>query len=116
MAWETRAKQKYYYRASRVGGKVKKVYCGGGAAGLAGAEADTTRRMKHQADALAWLVEKTRLEAITAFGRSYTEACELLADAALLCAGFHRAKRSPWRAWNGARDVLQLAGGAGNHR
>jgi hypothetical protein len=112
MGWEKHRARAYYYRSVRAGNQVRKVYCGGGDAGRAAAEADAARRRQRQADALAWLDERSRLESAAATAKFYEQMCELLTQAVLLAAGFHRLKRSPWRAWDAARAVVERAGRA----
>jgi len=111
MGWERRhaGRQSYFYKSVRAGKRVKKVYLGCGAVGEAAAEGEAARRQQSQDDALAWIAKKTRLESLVALEKSYMEVCGLLADATLLVAGFHRAKRSAWRPWYVARNTIGRA-------
>lgn len=111
MAWEKRhKKQLYFYKSVRVGRRVKKVYCGSGASGRAAEKAEAARRARRDAEARAWGEFKARLEALQTLGNRFREGCELLRDAVLLLAGFHRPNRQPWRKWDAAwRDSHYLA-------
>ena len=50
MAWETRSKRQYYYRAKRVGNRVEKTYLGAGDVAQAAAAKDVATKTKRAAD------------------------------------------------------------------
>jgi hypothetical protein len=102
MAWEQRGNHRYYYRGVCQDGRVKKIYCGGGFAGLAALDADIRRREERQAQLLAWLTFRRRLDEIETLSRQLQERCDLLAQAILLASGFHRLNRFPWCRWHAA--------------
>jgi hypothetical protein len=108
MAWEKRAARRYYYRSVRRDGRVTKIYYGSGSAGQAAAEEDDARHARHRAETAAWLADQVRLEPLIALARQMQAVAQLLADAVLLAAGFHRAKnRQPWRPWENGRHILR---------
>ena len=107
MGWHRRGKRKYHYRSKRVGNKVRKVYFGGGPVGdlaarlhaLKQREAEHTRKLFAQDknnlnEALDWFLE---LDAGT----------DLLRDAVLLAAGFHRPERHQWSVWRHGKRILK---------
>jgi hypothetical protein len=103
LTWEKRGEQSFYYCGRRIDGKVVKTYCGGGLAGRAAAEADARRRIEEQARRSALLAEQERLKELESLARPLYEQCELLAEAPLLAAGYHRPFRQPWRKSHAAR-------------
>ncbi len=105
MAWERRGHRLFYYRGIRQDGRVRKIYCGGGLAGLAALDADLRRREEPQA--VAWLTLRRTLDEIANLSRRLRERCDLLAHAVLLAAGFHRPNRVQWRRWHAARRAVQ---------
>jgi len=107
VGWHTRRKRKYHYRSKRVGNKIRKVYFGGGAVGEFAARLHALRqREKDQARAF-WQQNKDCIdEAIDRFGE-LDDATELLRDAMLLAAGFHRPARHQWRIWRRGRRYLK---------
>jgi hypothetical protein len=113
VAWEKRDKRTFYYRGRRIGGKVMKTYCGGGAAGRIAAEADARRRADEQARRITLMAEKERMEDLKSLTWRLHEQCELLAEAALLCAGYHRPFRQPWRKSHAARRAYPELAAAG---
>jgi hypothetical protein len=93
MGWE----RGYYYRASKVNGRVVCQYVGRGPAAELAARLDAQERDRRQQEALALRREKSDLDALDADLEALTETADLLASAALLAAGFHRSKRGQWR-------------------
>ncbi len=97
MGWERRRDRLYYYRSTKVGGRVVKEYAGAGLVGELAADLDAEQRVERQARADRERAERGRLEAIEA---PLVELCGLadaLAKAALLAAGYHRHHRGEWR-------------------
>ena len=106
MAWERRGDQSYFYRSARVMGVPKKHYCGGGVIGQIAAGADALRRadaavVKAEVDA-----KKSLVDAALTLTVDLCRACGLVAEAAMLAAGYHRPSRHPWRSWRHGRRVL----------
>jgi hypothetical protein len=118
MAWEKRGKARFYYRSARAGGRVKKVYCGGGNLGRVAAEVDARRREERQARLAALAAERGRLEEVLALLRRLDGECRLLTEAVLLVNGFHRPNRVAWRKWDEARRTaaVEHRAGAGGRR
>jgi len=92
MSWESRNKQKYYYRVKRNGKHLVKTYFGSGATAKRAALEDTERREAR---------EKKRTEykqflALDAQLRDLTMATTTLVNASLIGSGFHQHKRE-WR-------------------
>jgi hypothetical protein len=105
MSWETRGDgrlRRYYYSARRVGGKVVKAYRGGGTVGLHAAQADDERRLREQGEALVRARRRAELIALDDLTQALHERCALLAEAALLAAGYRRHNRWKWRRWHEA--------------
>jgi hypothetical protein len=92
MAWEARKEGRYYYQKRRVSGRVVSFYVGAGLSGQIAAEADQARRQREQA-ARDDLRESDALDSIL---DDLIEATDILTDATLIAAGFHRHKRE-WR-------------------
>jgi hypothetical protein len=91
VAWESRKRGgRYYYRSQRVGGRVQKVYAGGGTIGELAAEADRIERERREAEALLVKQERERLEALVSPILELSEAAEILAEAHLVASGFRR--------------------------
>ena len=116
MGWEARGRRRFYYRAFRVGGRVKKVYCGGGALGRVAAERDARRRDERQARLAALAAERARLAEVQALARRLDAECGLLTEAVLLVNGFHRPHRARWRKWHAARRATHERPPAGRRR
>jgi hypothetical protein len=107
MAWEERGQQKYFYRSVRQGGRVMKVYYGGGEVGRLAAAADALRRAEADAAAEARLEHQVRLEEALALTRALRRTIEVLTNATLLAAGYHRHDRHPWRKWRHGQQALR---------
>jgi hypothetical protein len=90
MAWEYRAGHRYYYSATRRGGRLEKVYHGKGLAGELAAEVifRAKRRRAEQAETLA--AEKARLAPLIWAMVTLDDACRLMAEASLVAGGFHQ--------------------------
>jgi hypothetical protein len=97
MAWEKRCRSLAYYRSVRTGDKVTKVYCGRGKAGEKAAREDAERRAARAAAREALLAERRAVEAISAETRRFQGICELISDALMVMAGYHRPFRARWR-------------------
>ncbi len=97
MGWETRKGRRYYYRASRVDGRVVKRYVGmGQLADLLG-EFDAADAQRRQSEADARRAER---DALNTLQRRVGEVCDLvdeLTRAVLLAAGYHQHDRGEWR-------------------
>ena len=89
----------YYYRSvrsGRVDGQPRRQYVGGGLVGEAAATADARRRVDREIQARAWRREQARRDAALAPLLELIRVTDLLAEATLLTAGYHRHSRT-WR-------------------
>ena len=103
MAWEQRERGGLYYTRSRkVDGRVVREYIGTGPLAELAAEADARERRRREEEAEAWREERERMEALEAPIEELCEAAELLSEAALYAAGYHRHNRGEWRKRRGA--------------
>ena len=98
IGWETRkGRGAYYTRSRRVGGRVVREYVGSGELAVLAAEWDRGAREERQAEAARWHERKAQDAALEA---KLDEACrlaDLLAEAVLLAAGYHRHHHGEWR-------------------
>jgi hypothetical protein len=97
MAWETRRGRKYYYRSRRVGGRVVKQYFGRGPVAELAAAMDADQRARRAAEAEVARCEQARLEPVQAATSQLDDVCDLLVNAMLISAGYHRPNYGPWR-------------------
>ena len=93
MAWEARGGGRYYYKVSRDGGRVRRLYLGNGPVAELAAQDAELRRAERQARARS----QARLEAAEAASQELAELTDLLAQVALVAAGYHRHDRGTWR-------------------
>ena len=93
MAWEARGGSRYFYKVSRDGGRVRRLYLGNGPVAELAARDAELRRAERRARARS----QARLEAAEAASRELAELADLLARAALVAAGYHRHDRGAWR-------------------
>lgn len=112
MAWEARGGQQFYYRGIREGPRTKKVYCGGGAAGRLAAEVDEYSRAERRVERNTWESEALDWDRAQGVASQLQAVCDLVIDATLLAAGFHRASRHAWRKWYAGRRTLNNCLGA----
>lgn len=94
MGWEKRKGGLYYYRSRRVGGRVRKEYCGPGIFGQLAAEDDQAERAQREAERKAKREEITELVADPL--TDYFAAVEHQVVRELVAAGYHR-HRGEWR-------------------
>jgi hypothetical protein len=93
VAWEARGGGRYYYKVSRDGGRIRRLYLGNGPVAELAARDAELRRAERRARARS----QARLEAAEAASRELVELADLLARAALVAAGYHRHDRGAWR-------------------
>ena len=98
MGWETRKRGtgRYYTRSRREGGHVVREYIGGGLLGRLAAQLDELKRQQREEETAHWWEERERFEQNAAFLRELEEAAEILSQAYLIAAGFHK-RRGEWR-------------------
>ena len=97
MGWETRRGRRYYYRATKVGGRVVKEYVGAGPLAEIAAAADAQARANRAALAEARRRERAELETVEAPYAAFVATLESLTLAGLLLAGYHRHHGGEWR-------------------
>jgi len=93
MSWERRKGSSYYYRGIREGGRVRKIYFGGGPEAAAAARVDAERRAQEQAERTEW----AEVEQLDAQIDQMCRAVQRLMTAVLYGAGFHQHARGAWR-------------------
>ena len=98
MGWEKRARGGLYYtRSKKIGNQVVREYVGTGPLAQLAAEMDALDRQRRQEEAEAWRTERECMEALETPIEELCQAAEVLAQAALLAAGYHRHNRGQWR-------------------
>jgi hypothetical protein len=93
MGWE----RGYYYRVRKVNGRVVREYIGAGRVAELAAQVDALERDKRQLEAQELRQKKAELAALDDDIKALSNTTEVLAQAALLVAGYHRHKRGEWR-------------------
>ncbi|HVK16391.1 MAG TPA: hypothetical protein VM533_05535 [Fimbriiglobus sp.] len=83
----------YYTRSRRENGRVVREYVGGGLAGQLAAQLDADERAVRLAEQVA---DRAEREEVSTLDAPLAE-LDLLAEAALLSAGYHRHNRGDWR-------------------
>src|SRR5690348_12778986 len=100
MAWEGRhGRGRYYTRTAREGGKVRRKYIGIGPAAELAAAFDDWQRAERMAEAEARRAEQARWQEAQRALAAAAMITDLLVQAALLAAGYHRHERGEWRRW-----------------
>ena len=96
MAWETRRRNRYYYRSRRVDGKVRKEYVGTGADAelVAKADAAAIESRDQERKELRGIVEN--VQAANSMMKNLDDAVRVLTAGSLLAAGYHQ-HRGHWR-------------------
>ncbi len=98
MAWEKRERGGLYYtRSYKENGRVIREYVGGGVLGERAARMDAADRQRREEEKAAWREERERLEELMGMVDELCQDVEILAQAALLAAGFRRHNRGEWR-------------------
>lgn len=98
MSWEK--DRRYYTRSRRANGRIVREYVGGGAVGEIAAARDLEARRERAEEAEERRRDRERLremEALDSDVEAFYEAVEVLAQAALVAAGYHRHDRGEWR-------------------
>src|SRR6516164_5044466 len=93
MGWE----RGYYYRVRKVNGRVVREYIGAGRVAELAAQVDALERDKRQLEAQELRQKKAELAALDDDIKALSNTTEVLAQAALLVAGYHRHKHGEWR-------------------
>jgi|SRR6185295_6386866 len=95
MPWITRGKQQYYYR--RIPGHANKAYVGRGPAAELAAQCDGARRAERLETTRRSRADHARHRKLDLIVAKLDRLCNLMAQANLLAAGYHRHDRGPWR-------------------
>ena len=96
MAWETRGRQRVYYRARRVGGKVRKQYFGSGIAAQVAASEDKVLREQRGRERATIRAIKATVAPLGDLMRELDDGVRVMYQASLLAAGYHD-HRGTWR-------------------
>ena len=97
MAWELRRGRRYYYRSVRVGSHVRKQYFGTGEAALLALNHASQQRQNKLKAAQALAALQAMLIQLDHISDELEAGCDLLTQAALMVAGYHRRNRGAWR-------------------
>jgi hypothetical protein len=105
VTFERRHGNLYYYRSVRDGEKVRKVYWGSGELARIAHEREIMNRAAREHEQRESAKELERLEALAAPVLELSEAAEILVQAHLIAAGYHRHKGEYRRARGAARSA-----------
>jgi hypothetical protein len=97
MGWDRRGNRRFYYRGQREGRRVRRIYLGNGPLAELAARADEQRRAERQERARVWRELEAGWGAADLINDRLDHASEILAEAALTRAGYHRHDRGSWR-------------------
>jgi hypothetical protein len=98
MGWETRRNgRRYYYKASKVNGRVVKQYLGAGEFAELLAQMDELDAERRQLKAEEERAAHAELQALDDQVRELNDLVDALTRAVLLLAGYHRHDRGEWR-------------------
>ena len=101
MGWEKRG---YYTRSRKVNGRVVREYCGNGLLAQLAAEHDEDERRLRDLRRRAERWDREEMEALDAQVNAVIEVADLLAQSALLVAGYRQHDRAQWRRKRGNTD------------
>jgi hypothetical protein len=96
MGWKTINGRQYYYKAERVGGRVKTTYFGAGEGGARMAEMAAIERLERAADREELREQREEFRAEEAAVSEWFDGVQAVANAAMIAAGFHQHK-GQWR-------------------
>jgi hypothetical protein len=98
VSWESRGGRGRYYTRSRwVNGRIVREYVGGGQRGEQAAAEDARRRAERRAEVDRVRDYRARHRSADGFLDALAADVDLLVEAVLIGAGFHRRNRGPWR-------------------
>lgn len=112
MAWASRPGGTYYYRNEWVDGRVVTRYFGRGPAAELAAGLDALARQRRRDEAEALRAEQARLRPLEAALAALDAACDLMVEAELTAAGYHRPNYGAWRRRRVRDDGAGPAGAA----
>ena len=93
MGWE----RGYYYRVRKVNGRVVREYIGAGRVAQLAAQMDALEMEKRQQEGREVRQKKAELAALDNDIKALCQATDLVAQAALVAAGYRQHKRGEWR-------------------
>ena len=97
MAWEQRGNRRYYYRAYKTKGRVRKAYLGNGPLAELAAQRDDLVRQPGRDAAEFRRHELAGMQAFDDSAAAFHHTLETLTRATLVTAGYHRHHGSEWR-------------------
>ena len=97
MGWKQINGRLYYYRTVRDGGRVRSKYLGSAESGALFAQLDSLDREEREVKRAEERAERERAEAEDRAVAEWFDQVEVLAQAALVAAGYHQHKRGEWR-------------------
>jgi hypothetical protein len=107
MGWYKRGTKRYYFRSVRDGDTVGKIYFGAGPVAEMAAQADRIKQYEKQREHELWKQQQALIEDAVHAYEELHEGADLLRDAELLTAGFHRWDRHQWQGWIDGRKTRQ---------
>ncbi len=96
MGWEQRGKRRYYYRSTRLNGRVKKEYIGHGLAAMQAAIMDATTQRDREHDRSQVRAFQDTVQPLRLLASELEHGERLLIQASMLSAGF-RQHKGTWR-------------------
>lgn len=94
----------HYYRSVRVGKKVKRIYVGCGETAHLAAAIDAHRRLRRQMEREERVNERRNWETASVLLDELIAVSDILTEATLLTAGYHRHHQGPWRRRRGRQQ------------
>ncbi len=97
MGWETHGERRYFYTSRRVGDRVVKTYIGHSDLAKEFAALQAEERAEKSKRAAELRAERDKIDALAELLDPLDELADVLVNAALVAAGFHRPHRGHWR-------------------
>jgi hypothetical protein len=104
VSWDKKQRGgKYYYVARREGSRTRKFYLGCGLPARMAAQRIELYRAERKAQAASWRASAACWKEMDGRRSQVAAGVQLMTNATLLAAGFHRLGRHQWRRWQHAR-------------
>ena len=100
MAWDNRGGRRYFYRSQRIGGTVRRVYCGTGARGEQAEQELAQAQARRAKERQAMTALEAKLTPLVAMAEELEDGIDALVQAVLQSNGFHEHK-GQWRRLRG---------------
>ena len=100
MAWDNRGGRRYFYRSQRIGGTVRRVYCGTGARGELVEQELAQAKALRDTDRQAVMDLEAKLTPLVALAEELEDGIDVLVQAVLQSNGYHEHK-GQWRRLRG---------------